>query len=104
MSRDDLLDGACPDGGTCHHECVDRKCFRVKCCEPLSDVFPNNEWPDLIVSTMFPTEFAAAAASKKLSLDGVLLEFGGYEGARSEQILKMAEEIVQLREKLGWDE
>lgn len=36
----------CPDGGTCHHQCgVSQICFRVDCCEPLSGVYPNDEWP-----------------------------------------------------------
>ena len=35
---------ACPDGGKCHHACTDG-CFRVECCEPLSGVFPDNQWP-----------------------------------------------------------
>jgi len=34
----------CPDEGTCHHDCV-KKCFRVGSCEPLSGVFPNDQWP-----------------------------------------------------------
>lgn len=34
----------CPDGGTCHHGCT-TSCFRVATCGPLSDVFPNDEWP-----------------------------------------------------------
>ena len=38
----------CPDGGTCHHEC-EGGCFRVQFCEPLSDVFPNDEWPDEMI-------------------------------------------------------
>lgn len=37
----------CPDGGTCHHQCgPDQICFRVACCEPLSGVYPNDEWPE----------------------------------------------------------
>jgi hypothetical protein len=35
---------ACPDGGTCHHHCVEG-CFRVECCSPLSGVYPDDEWP-----------------------------------------------------------
>lgn len=35
----------CPDGGACHHRCKD-KCFRVKCCSPLSGVYKNDKWPD----------------------------------------------------------
>jgi hypothetical protein len=35
----------CPDGGTCHHECQGRDCFRVDCCEPLSGVYVDDEWP-----------------------------------------------------------
>jgi hypothetical protein len=39
----------CPDGGWCHHAdsyCTPEAfCFRVAVCEPLSNVFPNDEWP-----------------------------------------------------------
>lgn len=31
----------CPDGGACHHKCIE-KCWRVKSCAPLSGVFPDN--------------------------------------------------------------
>jgi len=34
----------CPDGGTCHHHCASG-CFRVRCCEPLSGVYPFSQWP-----------------------------------------------------------
>ena len=34
----------CPDGGTCHHHCW-RMCFRVLTCEPLSGVYPDDQWP-----------------------------------------------------------
>lgn len=34
----------CPDGGTCHHDCT-RSCFRVRHTQPLSGVFPDDEWP-----------------------------------------------------------
>jgi hypothetical protein len=39
---------ACPDGGTCHHECGAARCFRVDTCEPLSGVFPGERWPDVV--------------------------------------------------------
>ena len=35
----------CPDDGTCHHSCIG-SCFRVITCGPLSDVFPDDYWPD----------------------------------------------------------
>lgn len=38
----------CPDNGTCHHGLIcmaEQRCFRTVCCEPLSGVFPNDEWP-----------------------------------------------------------
>ncbi|MFC9432755.1 hypothetical protein [Nocardia sp. NPDC057030] len=35
----------CPDGGTCHHVCAPADCFRVRCCGPLSGVFPGDTWP-----------------------------------------------------------
>lgn len=40
--------GPCPDGGRCHHECTNGQCYRVKCCGPLSGVFPGDEWPDAV--------------------------------------------------------
>jgi hypothetical protein len=36
----------CPDGGTCHHCCTGRGCFRVDCCEPLSGVYVDDKWPE----------------------------------------------------------
>lgn len=36
----------CPDEGYCHHGCQ-RACFRVLACEPLSGVFPKDEWPSI---------------------------------------------------------
>lgn len=36
----------CPDGGYCHHGCKANECFRVACCEPLSGVYEDNQWPD----------------------------------------------------------
>jgi hypothetical protein len=41
-----ILTPACPDGGTCHHQCkVAGPCFRVLCCGPLSGVYPGDAWP-----------------------------------------------------------
>lgn len=42
---------ACPDGGTCHHECTlihgkGKPCFRVLTCGPLSGTFAGDTWPD----------------------------------------------------------
>jgi hypothetical protein len=39
----------CPDGAACHHECKGRDCFRVRCCEPLSDVYKDDEWPEALL-------------------------------------------------------
>ena len=36
---------SCPDGGHCHHGCME-DCFRLGSCEPLSGVFPDDEWPE----------------------------------------------------------
>lgn len=38
----------CPDGGYCHHGhngCEPNACFRVRTCEPLSGVYPDDRWP-----------------------------------------------------------
>lgn len=40
----------CPDGGACHHECQARDCFRVRCCGLLSDVYPDDEWPEALLA------------------------------------------------------
>lgn len=41
----------CPDDGACHHECgIADPCFRVRTCEPLSGVYPDDRWPDEVVS------------------------------------------------------
>lgn len=46
-----IVDGPCPDGGTCHHDCgLTGACFRVRCCGPLSGVFPDDAWPGEIVA------------------------------------------------------
>jgi hypothetical protein len=37
----------CPDGATCHHRCLDA-CFRVDSCGPLSGVYPEDRWPEII--------------------------------------------------------
>lgn len=40
---------ACPDGGTCHHECLKTgggACFRIFNAGPLSDVYAGDEWPE----------------------------------------------------------
>lgn len=39
----------CPDAGVCHHEC-EVGCWRVSNTGPLSGVYPNNEWPDSIIT------------------------------------------------------
>lgn len=39
-----LTKPSCPDDGACHHACAER-CWRVSHAEPLSDVFPGDEWP-----------------------------------------------------------
>lgn len=43
LDKIELLD-VCPDGGKCHHLCT-QTCWRVSVCEPLSGVYPNDEWP-----------------------------------------------------------
>lgn len=42
----------CPDGGCCHHFCAEGNCFRVGCCGPLSNTYPNNTWPEDLVFDM----------------------------------------------------
>lgn len=39
----------CPDGGTCHHECL-TGCYRVACCSPLGAVYSGNEWPRQVIA------------------------------------------------------
>lgn len=48
-----VLGSTCPDGGTCHHRCLQR-CFRVATCEPLSGVFAGDRWPQEICDTHDP--------------------------------------------------
>gem|GEM_PF-4491758 len=31
----------CPDGGTCHHDCEDGRCFRVRSCASFE---PDGSW------------------------------------------------------------
>lgn len=59
----------CPDGGACHHECVDT-CFRVRCCAPLSNVFPNDEWPADV----------KAAHGRRDYLEGSIVAYEGKPG------------------------
>jgi hypothetical protein len=35
----------CPDDGACHHVCGESRCFRTVHCGPLSNVYPNDQWP-----------------------------------------------------------
>lgn len=55
--------GQCPDGGTCHHGCWERRplgpgfvdqrgrpCFRVLTCGPLSGKFPGDYWPPEVLA------------------------------------------------------
>lgn len=38
---------ACPDDGTCHHDCpLVGPCFRVLHAGPLSGVYPGDTWPE----------------------------------------------------------
>lgn len=46
----------CPDDGTCHHEC-EFYCWRVRYCEPLSGVFPGDQWPDTVRFDYTPTVY-----------------------------------------------
>lgn len=39
----------CPDDGTCHHDCGDGTCWRVRNAEPLSGVFAGDRWPPRVV-------------------------------------------------------
>lgn len=39
----------CPDDGTCHHDCGDGTCWRVRNAEPLSGVFAEDRWPPRVV-------------------------------------------------------
>lgn len=38
----------CPDDGFCHHECnaYGRPCFRVAFCAPLTNMYPDDRWPE----------------------------------------------------------
>lgn len=49
----------CPDDGTCHHECKDTTCFRVRCCGPLSGVYVGDQWPEFIRKATDPENFYA---------------------------------------------
>lgn len=47
----------CPDGGACHHGC-DVGCWRVNSAEPLSGVYPDDDWPASVLdgpSTLPPS-------------------------------------------------
>lgn len=47
-----MIGGPCPDGGTCHHGCIEQSnwpCYRVLTCGPLSGVMPNDQWPPEVV-------------------------------------------------------
>jgi len=41
----------CPDGGKCHHDCL-VGCWRVGNAGPLSDVYPNDEWPESVTGDL----------------------------------------------------
>lgn len=41
----------CPDGGTCHHDCITNyggRCWRVNACSPFTSAFPGYAWPEAI--------------------------------------------------------
>jgi hypothetical protein len=46
-----MNDRFCPDGGKCHHSCA-IGCFRVETCEPLSGIYPGDEWPTWLVNEL----------------------------------------------------
>lgn len=67
----------CPDGGACHHGCA-YGCFRVETCEPLSGVFPDDQWPAevLVLSQQ-------SVRARRLALS--LLDLGeGVDGTESQ--------------------
>jgi hypothetical protein len=50
---------ACPDGGTCHHDCTaSTSCFRVEWAGPLSGVYPGDHWPADVLVAHIPTDGA----------------------------------------------
>lgn len=52
MSNSSDQPSKCPDGGTCHHLCDEQPavyCFRTQTCEPLSDIYPDDQWPTEII-------------------------------------------------------
>lgn len=54
----------CADGGTCHHQCETKKCFRQEGCAPLSGSGLTDEWKKVSASPVTgahpePTDFAA---------------------------------------------
>ena len=50
----DLGQGACPDGGACHHDCAE-SCWRVSTCLPLSGS-GWDDWPEPIKVMNPPVE------------------------------------------------
>lgn len=95
-----MSDRICPDGGVCHHECVGLDCFRTRCCEPLSGVYPGDRWPDWIAGApmlfvggpfdgrvekvwnfredVTPDEYEGATSYVRAYEDGLFHEDGGY--------------------------
>jgi (2Fe-2S) ferredoxin len=52
----------CPDGGTCHHEC-ESSCLRVCICTPLTGVFPEDVWPEVVKEENSDLDFDQAEQS-----------------------------------------
>lgn len=88
------VDGACPDGGTCHHGCtlapgVDVPCYRVRSCAPLSGVYvpDDGSWPLDVVAKhgeRFDVSVASWDFRRQITLRaGVptvhVVEFDGHE-------------------------
>lgn len=45
----------CPDGGSCHHNCPNESCFRVRYCVPLSHTGAE-DWPSDITDRFGGTD------------------------------------------------
>lgn len=95
-----MSDRICPDGGVCHHWCQGLDCFRTRCCEPLSGIYPNDRWPEGIagVPVVFvggpldgqvrkvahfgeaatPDEYEPITVYTRMEPDGMFHEDGGH--------------------------
>lgn len=74
----------CIDGGTCHHDCKN-KCFREKCCVPLSHSGLHDNWKQIVFNKVFQDKKMIKEFEnylKSCNVDENLFEKDDFEGKK----------------------